>query len=105
MSSRSAALERRKSGQSWKRLDSSDVGVNLSILNYLTREFRSASKYGLLRGDIRIYASSDGFLFNEGAVAQFVILRGNIVSGLRRTDPPAPEVLDRYTLVLSSKTD
>jgi hypothetical protein len=89
----------------WRKLDSSDVAVNLAFLNYLTREFRAASKLGMLRGDIRIYASSDGFLFNDGAVAQFVILRGNIVSGIRQTEPPPAEVLDAYTLVLSSSTD
>lgn len=89
----------------WKRLDSSDVAVNLAFLNYLTREFRTASKMGMLRGDVRIYASSEGFLFNDGAVEGFVILRGNIVSGIRPTDPPSAEVLDAYTLVLSSMTD
>jgi len=89
----------------WKRFDSSDVAVNLAFLNYLTREFRAASKMDMLRGDIRIYASNEGFLFNDGAVEQFVILRGNIVAGIRPTDPPAAEVLDAYTLVLSSLTD
>jgi hypothetical protein len=89
----------------WRKLDSSDVAVNLAFLNYLTREFRAASKMGMLRGDIRIYASSDGFLFNAGAVAQFVILRGNVVAGIRPTEPPAADVLDGYTLVLSSLTD
>ena len=89
----------------WKRFDSSDVAVNLAFLNYLTREFRTTSKAGMLRGDIRIYASSEGFLFNDGAVEQFVILRGNIVAGIRPTDAPTREVLDTYTLVLSSMAD
>ena len=89
----------------WKKLQSTDVGVNLSFLNYLTREFRSVSKLGMLRGDVRIYASNEGFLFNDGAVEQFVILRGNIVSGISQTPAPSEEVLARYTLVLSSKAD
>jgi hypothetical protein len=84
----------------WKKLDSHDLAVNLAILNYLTREFRAASRMGLLRGDVRIYASSEGFLFNDGAVEQFVILRGNIVSGIERTDAPDEPALARYTLVL-----
>jgi hypothetical protein len=86
----------------WKKLDSADVGVNLSFLNYLTREFRTASKMGMLRGDVRIYASSDGLLFNDAAVEQFVILRGNIVSGIAPTAAPSAQVLERYTLVLSN---
>ena len=72
----------------WKKLDSRDLAVNLAMLNYLTREFRSASRLALLHGDIRIYASSGGFLFNEDAVEQFVILRGDIVSGIVPIDPP-----------------
>lgn len=89
----------------WKKLASSDTGVNLSILNYLTREFRSAAKHGMLRGDIRIYASSEGFLFNDGAVAQFAILRGNAIAGMSETETPSAETLGGYTLVLSSRTD
>ena len=86
----------------WKKLASADVGVNLSFLNYLTREFRTASKMGMLRGDVRIYASSDGLLFNDAAVEQFVILRGNIVSGIAPTAEPSAQMLERYTLVLSN---
>ena len=86
----------------WKKLDSRDTAVNLAILNYLTREFRAASRMGLLRGDVRIYASGAGFLFNEGAVEQFVILRSNIVAGIVRVDPPDPSVLAGYTPVLSN---
>jgi len=89
----------------WKRLDSSDVSVNLTFLNYLTREFRTTSKAGMLHGAIRLYASSAGFLFNDGAVEQFAILRGNIVAGIRPTDAPSREVRDTYTLVLSSMAD
>lgn len=89
----------------WKKLDSVDVAVNLSILNYLTREFRTALKMGMLRGDVRIYACNDGFLFNDGAVEQFVILRGNIVSGIVPAATPADDVLARYTLVLSNRCD
>ena len=86
----------------WKKLDSRDPAVNLTMLNYLSREFRAASRLGLLRGDIRIYASSDGFLFNEGAVAQFVILRGNGMSGLASVDAPDDATLKGYTLVLAA---
>jgi hypothetical protein len=86
----------------WKKLDSCDLAVNLAFLNYLTREFRAAAKMDLLRGDIRIYASSDGFLFNDGAVEQFVVLRGNVVAGLARIDPPDEKLLARYTLVLTN---
>jgi len=86
----------------WKKLDSRDTAVNLAILKYLTREFRAASRMGLLRGDVRIYASGAGFLFNEGAVEQFVILRSNIVAGIVRVDPPDPSVLAGYTPVLSN---
>ena len=86
----------------WKKLDIQDPAVNLTMLNYLTREFRAASRFGLLRGDIRIYASNQGFLFNDGAIAQFVILRGNSMSGLQPVDPPDAATLDRYTLVLTS---
>ena len=88
----------------WKKLDSRDAAVNLTLLNYLTREFRAAAKHGLLRGDIRIYASSDGFLFNDAAVAQFVILRGDIVAGIAPTAPPDDTLLARYKLVLSNGT-
>ena len=86
----------------WKKLDSRDTAVNLSILNYLTREFRAAAKLGLLRGDVRIYASDEGFLFNDAAVAQFVLLRGKIVSGITPIDPPDERALARYTLVLAN---
>lgn len=86
----------------WKKLDSRDAAVNLTLLNYLTREFRAAAKHGLLRGDVRIYASSDGFLFNDAAVAQFVILRGDIVVGIVPTGEPDDTLLARYTLVLSN---
>jgi hypothetical protein len=72
-----------------EKLDSRDTAINLAIFNYLTREFRAASRMDLLRGDIRIYASSEGFLFNDGAVEQFVILRGNAVSGIVAVEPPA----------------
>ena len=89
----------------WKKLDSADIGVNLSFLNYLTREFRTASKMGMLRGDVRIYASSDGLLFNDAAVEQFVILRGNIVSGIAPTAAPSAQMLERYTLVLSNRME
>lgn len=87
----------------WKKLASADVAVNLSILNYLTREFRTAMKMGMLRGDVRIYASNEGFLFNDGAVEQFVILRGNIVSGIAPVEAPSDDALSRYTLVLSNR--
>jgi len=86
----------------WKKLDSRDLAVNLSILNYLTREFRAASRLGLLRGDIRIYSCADGFLFNDAAVEQFVILRSNLVSGMVRVEPPDPAALGRYTLILTN---
>jgi hypothetical protein len=86
----------------WKRLDSRDAAVNLTLLNYLTREFRAAAKHGLLRGDIRIYASSEGFLFNDAAVAQFVILRGNVVAGIVAASAPDAATLAGYTLVLSN---
>ena len=86
----------------WKKLDSRDLAVNLAFLNYLTREFRAAAKLNLLRGDIRIYASSEGFLFNDGAVEQFVVLRGNVVAGLARIDAPDEAQLARYTLVLTN---
>jgi hypothetical protein len=89
----------------WKKLDSHDPAVNLTLLNYLTREFRAASRLGLLRGDIRIYSSAAGFLFNDGAVAQFVILRGNIMTGLAPVDPPDAAALDGYTLVLTTGFD
>ena len=86
----------------WKKLDSRDTAVNLAILNYLTREFRAASRMDLLHGDIRIYASSEGFLFNDGAVEQFVILRGNAVSGIVPVEPPDESQLARYTIVLTN---
>lgn len=87
----------------WKKLDSRDLAVNLALLNYLTREFRAAARMGLLRGDIRVYASSEGFLFNDGAVEKFVILRGTIVAGLVAIDPPDEARMAGYTLVLSNQ--
>lgn len=87
----------------WKKLDSKDLAVNLALLNYLTREFRAASRMGLLRGDIRVYASSEGFLFNEGAVEKFVILRGTIVAGIVPIAPPDEALMAGYTLVLSNQ--
>ena len=86
----------------WKKLDSRDAAASLAILNYLTREFRAASRLGLLRGDIRIYSSREGLLFNEGAVEQFVILRSNLVSGMVRVDAPDECELTGYTLVLTN---
>jgi hypothetical protein len=86
----------------WKKLDSRDAAVNLSMLNYLTREFRTASRLGLLRGDVRIYASGQGFLFNDGAVAQFAILRGSSVAGIAPVPTPDAAALAGYTLVLTT---
>jgi hypothetical protein len=87
----------------WKKLDSRDLAVNLGLLNYLTREFRAASRLGPVRGDIRVYASGDGFLFNDGAVEKFVILRGTIVAGLVAIEPPDDVLLAAYTLVISNQ--
>jgi hypothetical protein len=87
----------------WKKLDSKDLAVNLALLNYLTREFRAASRMGPMRGDIRIYASSEGFLFNDGAVDKFVILRGTIIAGIVPIEAPDETLIAGYTLVLSNQ--
>lgn len=86
----------------WKKLDSHDLAVNLAILNYLTREFRAASRLGLLRGDVRVYSSGAGLLFNDGAVEQFAMLRGNLVAGVEPVAEPDAAALARYTLVLNN---
>lgn len=86
----------------WKRLASRDPATNLAILNYLTREFRAAARLGLLRGDVRVYSSGAGFLFNDAAVEQFVFLRGNLVAGMERIDAPDAAALAGYTLVLGA---
>jgi len=86
----------------WKKLDSKDLAVNLALLNYLTREFRAASRLGVMRGDVRVYASGDGFLFNDVAVEKFVVLRGNIIAGLVPVDAPDAAQIAGYTLVLSN---
>jgi len=86
----------------WKKLDSKDLAVNLALLNYLTREFRAASRLGVMRGDIRVYASGEGFLFNDGAVEKFVVLRGNIIAGLVPVEAPDAAHIAGYTLVLSN---
>jgi len=86
----------------WKKLDSKDLAVNLALLNYLTREFRAASRLGGMRGDIRVYASGNGFLFNDGAVEKFVVLRGNIIAGLVPVAAPDDALIAGYTLVLSN---
>lgn len=86
----------------WKKLVSKDPAVNLTLLNYLTREFRAAARHGVLYGEVRIYTSSEGFLFNDAAVAQFAILRGGIVAGIAPVEPPDESALAGYTLVLSN---
>jgi len=55
-----------------------------------------------LRGDVRVYSSASGLLFNDGAVEQFAMLRGTLVAGVVGIDAPDDAALARYTLVLTN---
>src|SRR5579871_5774619 len=87
----------------WKRLDSQDLGMNIVLLDYLKREFNDALNAGTIGDGVQVYMSENGFLFSAGAVAEFAILRGNILRGAHTVAEPTPEQKAEYTLVMTTQ--